>query len=131
VVYAKWLVREPYFGNLTYDVSRRDSTFVATSAIPDMRSSVRFPLHLPLAVRADSREHYTETSDISSGGVLFQADLGVPVGSTIEFTIAMPASIVGTSKDVLVNCVGRVVRCSPQGGPCQVAAVIDEYKFIR
>ena len=104
---------------------------MATSAIPDMRSSVRFPLHLPLAVRADSREHYTETSDISSGGVLFHADLGVPVGSTIEFTIAMPAVIVGASKDVLVNCIGRVVRCSPHGDRCQVAAVIDEYQFIR
>ena len=104
---------------------------MATSAIPDMRSSVRFPLHLPLAVRAESREHFTETSDISSGGVLFSADFGVPVGSTIEFTIAMPAVIVGSDKDVLVNCIGRVVRCSPHGGRCEVAAVIDEYKFIR
>ncbi len=104
---------------------------MATSAIPDMRSSVRFPLHLPLAVRADSREHFTQTSDISSGGVMFQADLGVPVGSTIEFTIAMPAAIIGASKDVLVNCVGRVVRCSPHGDRCQVAVVIDEYQFIR
>ena len=104
---------------------------MATSAIPDMRSSVRFPLHLPLAVRAESREHFTETSDISSGGVLFSADFGVPVGSTIEFTIAMPAVIVGSDKDILVNCIGRVVRCSPHGDRCQVAAVIDEYKFIR
>jgi PilZ domain len=96
-----------------------------------MRSSVRFPLHLPLAVRAESREQYTETSDISSNGVLFQADFGVQVGSTIEFTINMPAEIVGAAKDVVVNCVGRVVRCSPHGDRCDVAAVIDEYKFIR
>ncbi len=104
---------------------------MATSAIPDMRSSVRFPLHLPLAVRAESREQYTETSDISSGGVMFQAEFGVSIGSTIEFTISMPAAIVGTEKDVLVNCVGRVVRCSPHGDRNQVAAVIDEYKFLR
>ncbi len=62
---------------------------------------------------------------------MFHADFGVEVGSPIEFTIAMPASIIGTAKDVLVNCVGRVVRCSPQGDRCAVAAVIDEYKFIR
>ena len=96
-----------------------------------MRSSVRFPLHLPLSVRVESRERYTETSDISSGGVMFRADFGVPVGSTIEFTISMPAMIVGSNKDILVNCVGRVVRCSPQGDRSEVAAVIDEYRFIR
>ncbi len=104
---------------------------MATSAIPDMRSSVRFPLHLPLAVRAESREQYTETSDISSGGVMFTADFGVQIGSTIEFTIQMPASVVGADKDVKVDCIGRVVRCSPHGDRTQIAAVIDEYKFIR
>jgi hypothetical protein len=104
---------------------------VATSAIPDMRSSVRFPLHLPLAVRAESREQLTETSDISSGGVLFQADFSVQVGSMIELTIGMPAMIVGADKDVQVSCIGRVVRCSPHGDRCEVAVVIDEYKFIR
>ena len=102
-----------------------------TSEIPDVRSSIRFPLHLPLAVRAESREQYTETRDISSGGISFHADFGVQVGSIIQFTIAMPAVIVGSSKDVLVNCVGRVVRCSPHGDRSEVAAVIDEYKFIR
>jgi hypothetical protein len=57
--------------------------------------------------------------------------LNLPVGSTIEFTIAMPAEILGLGKDVLVNCVGRVVRCIPEGDGRAVAAVIDDYKFER
>ena len=53
------------------------------------------------------------------------------VGSTITFRIAMPASVLGTPADVLVNCVGRVIRCSDENGKKAVAAVIDEYKFER
>jgi hypothetical protein len=53
------------------------------------------------------------------------------VGSTITFKIAMPASVLGTPADVLVNCVGRVVRCADEDGRKAVAAVIDEYRFER
>lgn len=100
-------------------------------AIPDMRCAVRFPLQLPLAVHLDSGEHHTETSDISACGVLFHVETGVEVGRRIEFTISMPAKFIGARKDVLVNCVGRVVRCSPVGSRCAVGAVIDEYQYVR
>lgn len=64
--------------------------------------------------------------------MLFKIDRSMEVGSLIEFTISMPAAIIGASKDVLVNCTGRVVRCSPESDDrCAVAAVIDEYKFER
>ncbi len=104
---------------------------MATNPIPDLRSSVRFPLHLPLKLRSEAREQVAETHDISSGGVMFHAEFEVPVGTSIEFTIAMPAKIIGSNKDVLVNCVGRVVRCFPRGDLREVAAVIDEYRFVR
>jgi hypothetical protein len=102
-----------------------------TVDITGIRSAVRFPLRLPIAVRHATRRHMVETHDISAGGVLFHMDEDLTVGSTIEFTIAMPADVLGAPKDVLVNCIGRVVRCSADGGRRAVAAVIDEYRFER
>lgn len=100
----------------------------------ELRSSVRFPIKLPIAVQGDSGvkvQREAETKDISAGGVLFQMETDMAVGSTISFSIAMPASILGTPTDVLVNCVGRVIRCSDEDGKKSVAAVIDEYRFER
>lgn len=99
----------------------------------ELRSSVRFPIKLPIAVHSDlaGGEHTAETKDISAGGVLFNVEAEMPVGSTISFSIAMPASVLGTPTDVLVNCVGRVIRSSEEQGRKSVAAVIDEYHFER
>ncbi len=96
-----------------------------------MRSAVRFPLRLPVQVLADSVQHNAETRDISAGGVLFRLDAEINVGSSIEFSISMPAEILGTGTDVKVHCVGRVVRSCEESGRRALAAVIDEYSFER
>ncbi|HVP42169.1 MAG TPA: PilZ domain-containing protein [Terriglobales bacterium] len=98
----------------------------------ELRSSVRFPIKLPVAVTTEARqEHRAETENISAGGVLFTVDAEMAPGSKIEFAIAMPATVLGTSSDVMVKCVGRVVRCAEEGNRKAVAAVIDEYRFDR
>ena len=97
----------------------------------ELRSSVRFPIQLPIAVLAKTQRHEAVTSDISAGGVLFHMDADVAVGSEIHFSIVMPASVLGTPADVHVQCNGRVIRCVEQDGKRAVAAVIDEYKFER
>lgn len=99
----------------------------------ELRSSVRFPIKLPIALRHDQAvaEQAAETQDISAGGVLFNVEAEMPIGSTINFSIAMPASVLGTPTDVLVNCVGRVIRSTEENGRKAVAAVIDEYHFER
>ena len=96
-----------------------------------MRSAVRFPVRLPIAVRDRMGEHVAITDDMSAGGVLFEIDAEMTVGSNIEFTISIPASVIGAPADVMVSGEGRVVRCAPQDGRKQVAAVIDEYRFER
>jgi len=96
-----------------------------------MRSAVRFPVRLPIAVRDQDGEHVAITDDMSAGGVLFNIDADMMVGSNIEFTIAIPAAIIGAPADVMVSGEGRVVRCAPTDGRKQVAAVIDEYRFER
>ncbi len=96
-----------------------------------MRNAVRFPLKLRMAVKFNGWKHETETWNVSAGGVLFESDAQLDVGSNIEFAIMMPSDALGTPANVLVNCVGRVVRCSGESPHHTVAAVIDEYRFER
>ncbi|MGC2323788.1 MAG: PilZ domain-containing protein [Terriglobales bacterium] len=98
----------------------------------ELRSAMRFPIKLPVEVRAEEAARlHAETKDISAGGVLFYMDTDMAVGSRIEFNISLPADVLGTVSDVTVLCVGRVVRCSEEGSRRAVAAVIDEYRFER
>jgi c-di-GMP-binding flagellar brake protein YcgR len=107
-------------------------TPVAGLGPADTRSSVRFPLRLPITVRtADAHEYFAETADISAGGVLFHTTSSLEVGTVIRFRIVLPASVLGTDTDVQVNCTGRVVRSLDEKGKKAVAAVIDEYCFER
>jgi hypothetical protein len=99
--------------------------------ITEMRGAVRFPLRLPIEVKAQDGQHHAETDNISAGGVLFHLDADVAVGSIVEFTIAMPAAVLGSSTDVMVSGSARVVRCDSEGPRHAVAAVIDEYHFER
>ena len=99
--------------------------------ITEMRSAVRFPLKLPIAVKTEVQEVQAETLDISAGGVLFEIDVDMTVGSNIEFSISIPAGVIGAPSDVMVSGAGRVVRCAPDEGRKSVAAVIDEYRVER
>jgi len=97
----------------------------------DMQSAVRFPIRLPVSVKSESGERHTETQNISANGVLFHIDSEMPVGSTVDFTISLPADVVGADADVQLDCRGRVVRSSDEEGRRGVGVVIDEYRFDR
>jgi hypothetical protein len=62
---------------------------------------------------------------------LFEVDSDMPVGSPVDFTISLPADVVGAQEDVRVDCRGRVVRSFEDGGRRGVGVVIDEYRFER
>jgi len=98
----------------------------------EMQSAPRFPIKLPVSVKSKTGESFTETENISANGVLFQvAGTDMPVGSAIDFTISLPADIVGAEVDVRLDCKGRVVRNFDDAGRHGVGVVIDEYKFDR
>ncbi len=104
----------------------------AKKAYSDMQSAIRFPVKLPISVKSKSGERHTETQNISANGVLFQVvDAEMPVGSTVDFTISLPAEIVGAETDVRLDCKGRVVRNFEDAGRHGVGVVIDEYHFDR
>ncbi len=102
-----------------------------TSAVTDqVRTAVRFPMKLGLQVTTPDGTIYATTENISANGILFSADTLPPVDSRIEFTIKMPAGVMGTPDDVMIQCIGRVVRHQHDNGEAQAAAIIDEY-FLR
>jgi hypothetical protein len=98
----------------------------------DMQSAARFPLKLPVSVKSKSGARQAETTNISANGVLFQVvDAEMPVGSMVDFTISLPADVVGATADVRLDCRGRVVRSFEEDGRRGVGVVIDEYRFER
>jgi hypothetical protein len=97
----------------------------------DFRNSIRFPLHLQVTLKTPAGEYHAKTTDISAGGILFQMESQIEVGTAVEFAIEMPMDVMGTSQPVMVLCAGRVVRCSEEGSGQSVAVVIDEYHFKR
>jgi hypothetical protein len=104
---------------------------VAGGHYEEMQSAPRFPLHLPVSVTAQNVAYSAETQNISANGVLFAMDSDVPVGSAVDFTILLPGDIVGSGRNVQIDCRGRVVRSFEDRGRRGVGVVIDEYRFER
>ena len=97
----------------------------------EMQSAPRFPLHLSASVKAPGGAYAAETENISANGVLLAMDNDVPVGSMVDFTIVLPAEVVGARRNVQIDCRGRVVRSFEDRGRRGVGVVIDEYRFER
>jgi hypothetical protein len=103
----------------------------AASRYSELQSAARFPVRLPISVKSKAGESLTESENISANGVLFQLDSAVPVGSAVDFTISLPAEIVGATADVQLQCRGRVARNFAEGSRVGVGVVIEEYQFKR
>jgi PilZ domain len=97
----------------------------------EVRCAVRFPLTLPVLVQTTRRELTALTRNVSASGVLFDTSSTLRVGERIAFSLRMPGAVMGTPHDVLVNCRGRVVRCSKSQAQSQIAATIDDYQFVE
>lgn len=119
---------------------QNDATLEATSPAEgkagqshyqDMQSATRFPIKLPISVKSTAGQSYSETENISANGVLFQMESDMPLGSTVDFTISLPAAVLGSEVDVQLDCRGRVVRSADEGGRKGIGVVIDEYRFDR
>jgi hypothetical protein len=118
-------------GSTTVIPAKTKVAKIRPARYPDMQSAIRFPIKLPISLKSKSGESRTESENISSNGVLFEVDADMPVGSMVDFTISLPAEVVGAETDVQIDCRGRVVRSSKDGGRQGVGVVIDEYHFDR
>jgi PilZ domain len=97
----------------------------------EVRCAVRFPLSLPVVLSDGNGEISAFTRDVSASGVLFELDQPLQEGTEIRFSLRMPRAILGAPHDVLVQCVGRVVRCSMSQSHYLAASTIDEYEFAE
>jgi hypothetical protein len=109
-----------------------------SSALPEpsvahqeVRCAVRFPLTLPVVIATGKAEFAALTRNVSASGVLFETENRLKAGLEIRFSLRMPGAVLGTAHDVLVHCLGRVVRCSMNQSRFLAAATIDEYQFAE
>ena len=78
----------------------------------EARTAARFPLQLPAVLSAGAEEFVAQTRNLSSSGVLFSLDRPLRVKRPIRFSLRMSGDALGASRDILVHCAGRVIRCS-------------------
>jgi hypothetical protein len=102
-----------------------------TASRQEVRCAVRFPLTLPVVISVGEEDFVALTKNVSASGVLFELVHALDAGLEIRFSLQMPGSVLGTPHDILVQCLGRVVRCSISETQYLAAATIDEYKFAE
>ncbi|WP_162179819.1 PilZ domain-containing protein [Bryobacter aggregatus] len=93
------------------------------------RKNQRFELRLPFElIRSGHRFNYVHglTLNLSSSGVLFEADEPVPVGEIIEYFITLPTGQTA-DEDVRLRCMGKVIRSHDRYS----AATMERYEFVR
>ena len=101
----------------------------------DRRTMRRFDMRLPATVRIAGqgpRDLSTETQNVSARGVFFYLDRPLAEGARIEVTMTFPPHVTLT-EPVRVRFTARVVRVetSPDYSGMGVAAMIEEYEFLR
>ena len=92
-----------------------------------VRSAVRFPIRMNISLQTKHGIVQATTEDISANGLLFSGETLPAVDSRVEFSMTMPAAIMGSAADVVIHCVGRIVRHQRRIADDLAAAVIDEY----
>jgi hypothetical protein len=97
----------------------------------EVRCAVRFPLTLPVVLSTCHGDIAALSRNVSASGVLFELDQALAPGQDIRFSLRMPGAVLGTLHDVLVHCLGRVVRCSLSQTQYLAAATIDDYQFAE
>ena len=81
-------------------------------AHPERRAAQRFMVSVPVFVQSPDGSFAEETAlshDMSAKGIFFFMNSRPREGSTIEFTVTLPAEVT-LSDPMRVNCQGRVIR---------------------
>jgi hypothetical protein len=92
----------------------------------------RFPLDAHVRYRSDDgRWHQGRTMDMSSSGLLLQAEEALTPNTAIEFVVELPPTLAGRASGHVV-CRGQVVRTVEEQATCAfVAATITHYRIDR
>jgi hypothetical protein len=93
------------------------------------RTSVRFPLELPVRLIVSTEHYEAVTNNISASGVLLHLKELLAPGTEVEFLIEIPEGAIAPNETAAVHCTGRIVRSYSDSSEAYAAAVIDEYGF--
>jgi hypothetical protein len=107
------------------------AVYSGSGSSQEVRCAVRFPLELPVMLEFGSNDVAAVSRNVSASGILFELDQQLPTGLGVRFSFRMPGEVLGGLNDVLVHCLGRVVRCSLSRNHYLAAATIDEYQFAE
>ena len=80
------------------------------SSPSESRKSVRYPLHLPVTIKAGDTDISARSQNISKGGILLSSDLLIGEGSSVELTVHFTRAIaMGAS----LKARGKILRVEP------------------
>ncbi len=92
---------------------------------------MRLPISLTWTSKSGAGQLEAETSEVSSRGVRFLAEVDVSSGMPVEFQMTLPHEIT-LAGPVRVRCLGRVVRAErKEESKVGVAVAIERYEFLR
>ena len=95
----------------------------------ELRSAVRFPMHLPVILMVNGEELQAVTVNISHNGVLLRAPQTVSADAGLEFLLEVPKEVTLNNTTAAIHCAGHVIRSYQEDGSFYIAAVIDDYRF--
>ncbi|WP_158615446.1 PilZ domain-containing protein [Acidipila sp. EB88] len=95
----------------------------------ELRSAVRFPMHLPVVLVVEGEQIHAVTVNMSHNGVLLEAPHPIPAETGLEFLMEVPREVTLNDSTAAIHCVGHVIRSYQENGKCYIAAVIDDYRF--
>ena len=95
----------------------------------ELRSAVRFPMHLPVLLMVAGEQLEAITVNISHNGVLLQVPHAISAETGLEFLLEVPKEVTLDESTAAIHCSGHVIRSFQENGSCFIAAVIDDYRF--
>lgn len=95
----------------------------------ELRSAVRFPMHLPVLLMVAGEQVEAVTVNISHNGILLRVPHTISVETRLEFLLEVPKDIMSSGITAAIHCEGHVIRSYQEDSICFAAAVIDEYRF--
>lgn len=88
---------------------------------PDKRAAPRFNLDAPVELKDGAGV----ARDMSTSGVYFTCENGMPMGSRISLTILLDATL--DNPPLRLHCQGEVVRVAADGTSVGIAVKIHDY----
>lgn len=97
----------------------------------DRRTRQRFPVNVPVSLKAGALEEATQTRDLSTAGVFVYTNSRMQEGSELELILVLPPEITFSDRR-WVCCQASVVRVeeNSQDGNYGVAAVIKRFDVL-